>query len=539
MSLVVSVAAIQQTKSERFKYLREGARQRYQAEFGVAIPSELLDDASLAELLKATVAGKDAKAQRAIEAIQATFKGKADVVIPNHRAFHSMLVAHLSANVLDGWLYRQAEDGTVSPVLITSIQSEPKAHNRDEPRVGIFFSYYGPDNDRENTQLTIRHSCVWFYAGDVARRRVEAALNAKGLFHETPKLRARYDDQLKHYETVRPMFGKQLVFTGRPFAAHRYSTLFRPSNQYDQLAVIHDLSASDFGEEFTPVESQLLDGDRLGIIPVLPVIRLFDLTSHEFFWANTEFLKPHVFNTKMRNQLVLPQSHRDLIDILITDLDAFTGDFVEGHAAGNIILCKGVPGCGKTSLALTHTSAMQKPLYIVKSGLLGTNAGDIERNITEVFARARRWDCPVLLDECDVVMADRGDNIERNAVVAVFLRLLESYTGLLWCTSNRPDDIDDAVISRCAAVIHFDVPKGDDLRRVWTVLAEVNDLKLEPQLLNELVELFPTIAPRDIKHLLRLALRYRATRGDEINAQLFRKIAMFRAVEIAPLATAA
>ena len=44
----------------------------------------------------------------------------------------------------------------------------------------------------------------------------------------------------------------------------------------------------------------------------------------------------------------------------------------------------------------------------------------------------------VLLDEADVFLEQRSmANLERNALVSVFLRVLEYYDGILLLTSNR------------------------------------------------------------------------------------------------------
>ena len=49
----------------------------------------------------------------------------------------------------------------------------------------------------------------------------------------------------------------------------------------------------------------------------------------------------------------------------------------------------------------------------------------------------------------------RDDNIAANAVVGVFLRVLEYFNGLLFLTTNRIDDIDEAIISRCIAMVRY------------------------------------------------------------------------------------
>ena len=45
-----------------------------------------------------------------------------------------------------------------------------------------------------------------------------------------------------------------------------------------------------------------------------------------------------------------------------------------------------------------------------------------------------------------------------NAVVGVFLRVLEYFNGLLFLTTNRVDDIDEAIVSRCIALIRYHAP---------------------------------------------------------------------------------
>ena len=138
----------------------------------------------------------------------------------------------------------------------------------------------------------------------------------------------------------------------------------------------------------------------------------------------------------------------------------------------------------------------------------------------------------LLLDEADVFVVQRGANIEQNAIVAEFLRALEYFDGLLFMTTNRPDDIDDAIISRCAAIINYATPCNTDAATIWRVMANQYEIKLDDSLINDLVNLFPSIAPRDIKMLLRLALRIAKSRSEELSVDIFRQCAMFRAIEM-------
>ena len=56
----------------------------------------------------------------------------------------------------------------------------------------------------------------------------------------------------------------------------------------------------------------------------------------------------------------------------------------------------------------------------------------MQKNLTENFNLAHRWGCVMLLDEADVFLQSRDKmDMKRNAVVSVFLRILEYYSGIL------------------------------------------------------------------------------------------------------------
>jgi SpoVK/Ycf46/Vps4 family AAA+-type ATPase len=101
----------------------------------------------------------------------------------------------------------------------------------------------------------------------------------------------------------------------------------------------------------------------------------------------------------------------------------------------------------------------------VHSGQLGLNVAAMETALKEVLTRAQRWGAVMLIDEADVYIKRRDDNITMNAVVGVFLRVLEYFNGLLFLTTNRVDDIDEAIVSRCIALIRFHPPDREDRAR--------------------------------------------------------------------------
>ncbi|KAK0707384.1 hypothetical protein B0H67DRAFT_556087 [Lasiosphaeris hirsuta] len=138
-------------------------------------------------------------------------------------------------------------------------------------------------------------------------------------------------------------------------------------------------------------------------------------------------------------------------------------DIIKGKGKGLIFLLHGPPGLGKTLTAESVAESAKLPLYRVTTGELSTDARQLESQLGDIFRLGARWKAVVLLDEADVLMSRRNVNdLHRNAIVAVFLRLLEYYRGMLFLTTNRLDDFDEAFYSR----IHVTLEYGA-LTRPW------------------------------------------------------------------------
>lgn len=91
----------------------------------------------------------------------------------------------------------------------------------------------------------------------------------------------------------------------------------------------------------------------------------------------------------------------------------------------------------------------RRPLYSVTCGDLGIDAKSLESELRKIFDRAMEWNAVLLLDEADVFLQDRDvHGLKRNALVSVFLRELEYFDGILFLTTNRPGQLDEAFQSR-------------------------------------------------------------------------------------------
>jgi AAA+ superfamily predicted ATPase len=169
-----------------------------------------------------------------------------------------------------------------------------------------------------------------------------------------------------------------------------------------------------------------------------------------------------------------------------------------------------------------------KPLYRVHSGQLGTTASSVGATLAGILRRAMQWGAVLLLDEADVYIRRRDNDLEHNAIVAEFLRTLEYFNGLLFMTTNRIGDVDDAILSRCIATIHYETPPKADARRLWELLGEQFGARLSEDLIDALTIAYPTASGRDIKELLKLTTRYCKAKQIPLSESAFRLCALFR-----------
>ncbi|KAJ2901775.1 AAA family ATPase [Zalerion maritima] len=136
-------------------------------------------------------------------------------------------------------------------------------------------------------------------------------------------------------------------------------------------------------------------------------------------------------------------------------------DIVPEKGKGLVILLYGPPGVGKTSTAQTIALAAGKPLFSVTVTDIGTSASLIETNFQRIFDLATTWKAVLLIDEADVFLQSRGrassgSSTERNALVSVFLRVLEYYQGILILTTNQIAQFDIAVQSRIHIALRYE-----------------------------------------------------------------------------------
>ncbi|KAF4979186.1 hypothetical protein FZEAL_4559 [Fusarium zealandicum] len=151
-------------------------------------------------------------------------------------------------------------------------------------------------------------------------------------------------------------------------------------------------------------------------------------------------------------------------------------DLIQGKGRGLVVLLHGVPGVGKTATAEAVAMENRKPLFVITCGDLGLTPSEVENSLKNVFRLAHLWDCVLLLDEADVFLSQRSQlDMKRNALVSVFLRVLEYYNGLLFLTTNRVGTIDEAFKSRIHLSLYYPPLDKTQTREIFRL--NINKLK--------------------------------------------------------------
>lgn len=185
---------------------------------------------------------------------------------------------------------------------------------------------------------------------------------------------------------------------------------------------------------------------------------------------NIEQVRPISWNDEAFRSLVLPPGRKTLLQSLVEAHNADLGfdDFVKGKGHGLVINLYGPPGVGKTLSAEATSEHVRRPLYVVGGGDLGTTAAQLDDELQRIFDIATSWKAIVLIDEADVFLEQRSlHDLERNAMVAVFLRHVEYYRGILFLTTNRVKSFDEAFLSRIHVALHFQELSKSAKAQVW------------------------------------------------------------------------
>ncbi|KAK0624894.1 P-loop containing nucleoside triphosphate hydrolase protein [Bombardia bombarda] len=200
-------------------------------------------------------------------------------------------------------------------------------------------------------------------------------------------------------------------------------------------------------------------------------VRGYSFTVKRFLEFMVDDVAPIKWNTTCFDDLVLDPAVKKTVRALVSShsqkRDSFD-DIVKGKGQGLVCVLHGPPGVGKTLTAECVAEYVQRPLYMVSSGDLGTDSGDLDHELTRIMDMTATWRAVLLIDEADVFLEQRAlHDLHRNAMVSVFLRVLEYYGGILFLTTNRVNTFDEAFKSRIHIPIRYTDLSYDSRRQIW------------------------------------------------------------------------
>lgn len=235
----------------------------------------------------------------------------------------------------------------------------------------------------------------------------------------------------------------------------------------------------------------------------LPFVRLFSLESKAYVFADVDDILPYDFDTDALSRLHLPHDmHAILQRVFDTPIEKMFGDLLKGKHGGVVILASGEPGVGKTLTAEIYAETTERPLYVLELGELGTNPSEVESRLQQVFARVTRWNAVLQFDECEIFLAKRGTDLERSAIVGIFLRLLDYYRGLLFLTTNKPEILDEAVLSRVMLRLEYPHLTPETRVKIWKTMFSMAELAVDGSSLEKAAQL--DLNGRQIRNITRL-----------------------------------
>lgn len=257
-------------------------------------------------------------------------------------------------------------------------------------------------------------------------------------------------------------------------------------------------------------ESRMRGREHDGIMRSVPEDKLwmtdcyvqgFSFVTKQWGRFPVEHLEQIQFRKDAYDQLVMDPDKKIMVRALVQDSSSGFSDIIAGKGGGCIFLLHGEPGVGKTLTAEAVSELLQRPLYSVSVGELGTEPATMEKNLRQILDVAQIWNAVILLDEADIFLEKRQSDVVRNGMTSIFLKLLEYHQGVMFLTTNRIDTFDPAFYSRISVALRYGALTTEARVRIWESL--LNAAGVQNVDVHELAQI--DINGRQIKNAIRVA----------------------------------
>ncbi|CAG8478030.1 16856_t:CDS:10, partial [Rhizophagus irregularis] len=203
------------------------------------------------------------------------------------------------------------------------------------------------------------------------------------------------------------------------------------------------------------------------------------LPAYSFTWKDWHFIDVEHLNAF--DKLVLDQEKKSIIENIIK-FEYSKTDIINSKGDGYTFLLHGPSGVGKTLTVEAISEKLHHPLYSISTGELGTNAKDLENNLRNIFNLAYYWNAIILIDE-----------VNHNALVCVFLRLLEYHQGIVFLTTNRVYCFDDTFQFHISISLEYKEPDIKDYNPNNVNIKKLSDIHLNGREIQNTVKLASTL----------------------------------------------
>lgn len=208
-----------------------------------------------------------------------------------------------------------------------------------------------------------------------------------------------------------------------------------------------------------------------------PVVLGFAFSEKLWLELTVSGVKDIEWNEGAFDSLVLPDNQKSIVKALVESHTFHAAqnieDVIQGKGKGLVAVLHGPPGTGKTLTAEGIAELLKRPLYMVSAGELGTDPRTLEGELNKLLDLSHSWGAVLLLDEADVFLEKRTiQDIHRNALVSIFLRLLEYFQGILFLTTNRVETFDDAFQSRIHLALRYGELQPKARKAVWKLFID-------------------------------------------------------------------
>lgn len=200
-------------------------------------------------------------------------------------------------------------------------------------------------------------------------------------------------------------------------------------------------------------------------------------------------------------------SIRTITSLSLLRPDAFNYGILATEKISGALLY-GPPGTGKTMLAkAVAKESGSTVLEVSGSQIMDKYVGEGEKNVAAVFSLARKLSpCIVFLDEADAIFASRDAMRERSSHRDILNQFLKEWDGLndlsvfVMVATNRPFDLDDAVIRRLPRRLLVDLPTQADRKEILRIHLRGEQLDASVDL-EELAKRTPFYSGSDLKNV--------------------------------------